>query len=142
MVRFATTADADNFYKIVDRFGLREGDVVDANAERYPWVNQFDLSIKQDVKLPAWRHKVVLCLDILNVGNLLNSEWGVIRGSNQFFVKRENVATVAYDGVAKQYVYSRVSSALAENQFNPALGSRGEPAASRWSVLLSARYEF
>ncbi len=142
VARFATTADAESFFKIVDRFGLKEGSVVKTSGQRYPWVNQFDLSFKQDIKLPAWRHKVALCLDILNVGNLLNSEWGVIHGSNQFYVKRENVATVAYDGVAKQYVYSKVNSGLVENQFNPAVGARGEPAASRWSVLLSARYEF
>jgi hypothetical protein len=73
---------------------------------------------------------------------LLNDKWGLIRGSNQFFVKRETVANVTYDGVNNQYVYSNVSAALAERaQFNPSLG-RGEPAASRWSVLLSARYAF
>ena len=142
VARFATAADEENFFRIVDRFGLNEGSVVKSADQRYPWVNQFDLGIKQDVKLPAWRHKLVLCLDVLNVGNLINSEWGVIHGSNQFFVKRENVATVAYDGVNKQYVYSKVSTALAGDQFNPAVGSRGEPAASRWSVLFSARYEF
>ncbi|MFT3828849.1 MAG: TonB-dependent receptor [Opitutaceae bacterium] len=142
VVRFATTADQENFFKIVDRFGLVEGEVVKTADHRYPWVNQYDLSIKQDVKLPAWRHKLVLAVDILNIGNLLNSKWGVIHGSNQFYVKRESVATVTYDGVNKQYVYSKVSTALAENSFNPAVAARGEPAASRWSVLFSARYEF
>ncbi len=141
-VRFATAADEANFFKIVERFELEQGSVVSTADQRYPWVNQFDLSIKQDVKLPAWRHKLVFSLDILNVGNLLNSHWGVIHGSNQFYVKRENVATVAYDGIANQYVYSKVSTNLAENGFNPAVGARGEPSASRWSVLFSARYEF
>ncbi|HLP00440.1 MAG TPA: TonB-dependent receptor [Opitutaceae bacterium] len=141
-VRFATAADQENFYKIVDRFGLTEGQVVEAVGQRYPWVNQYDLTIKQDIKLPAWRHKLVLAVDILNIGNLLNSKWGVIRGSNQFYVKRENVATVNYDAATRQYVYSKVSTSLAENGFNPTVAARGEPAASRWSVLFSARYEF
>jgi hypothetical protein len=142
IVRFATAADQENFFKIVDRFGLSQGEVVKTADYRYPWVNQYDLSLNQDIKLPAWRHKLVLAVDILNIGNLLNSKWGVIRGSNQFYVKRENVATVTYDGVNKQYVYSKVSTALAENGFNPTVGARGEPSASRWSVLFSARYEF
>ena len=142
VVRFATAADEEAFFKIVDRFGLGEGAVVHTAGQRYPWVNQFDLSLKQDVKLPGWRHKLVLALDILNIGNLLNSKWGVIRGSNQFYVKNERVATVVYDGVTNQYVYSKVSTDLAEKGFNPTVGSRGEPAASRWSVLFSARYEF
>ena len=142
LVRFATPADRDNFFRIVDRFGLPEGEVLSANSNRYPWVNQFDLGIKQEVPLPGWRHRLVLGVDVLNVGNLLNDKWGLIRGSNQFFVKREGLAFAAYDGQANQYVYSGVPAALAEGtDFNPSLG-RGEPAASRWSVLFSARYEF
>lgn len=137
-----TAADAEAlFYRIVDRFGLPEGEVMSANSNRYPWVNQFDFSVKQEVKLPGWRHRLVLGLDILNIGNLLNDKWGIIRGSNQFFVKREQVAAATYDGATNQWVYNNVSSQLATNEFNPALG-RGEPAATRWSVLLTARYEF
>ena len=145
-VRFATALDQENFFKIVDRFGLAEGQAVSANSHRYPWVNTFDFSLKQEIKLPAWRHRLVLGADILNVGNLINSKWGLIRGSNQFFVKREQVAAAAFDATANggqgQYVYSNVSAALASgSDFNPSLG-RGEPAATRWSVLFSARYEF
>lgn len=129
------------FYQIVDRFNLHEGAAVSATSERYPWVNQFDISVKQVVKLPGWHHRIVLGVDVLNVGNLLNDKWGLIRGSNQFFVKREGAVQSYYDGATNQYVYTNVSSQLANNDFNPSLG-RGEPAASRWSVLLTAKYEF
>lgn len=141
LVRFATPADRDRFFAIVDQFGLTEGRAVEAGSNNYPTVSQFDLSIKQDVKLPFWRHKLVLGMDVLNLGNLLNEKWGLIRGSNQFFIKREGIAAAAYDGVANQYVYSNVSTTLPTGSFNPSLG-RGEPAATRWSMLLSARYEF
>lgn len=142
MVRYATPADRENFDKIIERFGLARGQAVSASSETYPWVNQFDFGIKQVIKLPGWRHRVVLGLDILNVGNLLNPKWGLIRGSNQFFRKFETVSNVAFDGVNNQYVISNVSANLANNvPFSPSLG-RGEPAASRWSALLSARYEF
>lgn len=141
-VRFATTADQENFAKIVARYGLTPGQAVSASSETYPWVNQFDFGIKQAVKLPGWRHRLVLGLDILNVGNLLNNKWGLIRGSNQFFRKFQTVSNVAFDGVNNQYVYSAVNANLANNlPFAPSLG-RGEPAASRWSAMLSARYEF
>ena len=141
LVRFATPADRDRFFAIVDQFGLTEGRAVEAGSNNYPTVSQFDLSIKQDVKLPFWRHKLVLGMDVLNLGNLLNEKWGLIRGSNQFFIKREGIAAAAYDGVANQYVYSNVSTTLPTGSFSPSLG-RGEPAATRWSMLLSARYEF
>jgi hypothetical protein len=137
-----TAAQAEqNFNAIVDRFGLKQGSVLASDSQRYPWVNTFDLSLKQKIKLPGWRHSLTLGADILNIGNLLNPKWGIIRGSNQFFVKQERVANATYDATSKQYVYSNVSSALASNGFSPALG-RGEPAATRWSVLFSARYEF
>lgn len=142
LVRFATPTDETRFFQIVDRFGLTEGQAVSATSERYPWVNQFDFSVKQEIKLPGWKHRMILGMDVLNIGNLLNDKWGIIRGSNQFFVKREGVAAAAYDGVANQYVYSNVSASLANGtDFNPSLG-RGEPAATRWSILFSARYEF
>lgn len=141
-VRFASTTDQDRWNAIVRRFGLKEGRAVKAASESYPWVNQFDLGISQEIKLPGWKHRLTLGLDILNVGNLINDEWGLIRGSNQFFVKRETVANVAYDGVSDQYVISNVSSALASgDDFNPSLG-RGEPAATRWSAQVTVRYSF
>lgn len=137
-----TAAQAqDLFYQIVDRFGLEEGKTVSSGSNRYPWVNTFDLSLKQEIKLPLWRHKIVLGADVLNIGNLLNDKWGLIRGSNQFFAKKEGALAATYDGTTNQWVYNNVSSALATNQFAPSLG-RGEPAATRWSVLFSARYEF
>lgn len=141
IVRFATAADRERFFAIVDRFGLTEGTTTSAAQGRYPWVNQFDLSIRQEIPLPGWRHRLEVGFDILNVGNLLNSKWGIIRGSNQFFYKRENVATSIYDAVANQYVYSNVSNTLPSGQFGPSLG-RGEPAASRWSALGRIRYSF
>jgi hypothetical protein len=140
--RFASPLEEERFYQIVDRFNLTEGEAVAGASENYPWVNQFDISIKQDIKLPGWRHKVTLGLDILNFGNLLNDKWGLIRGSNQFFRKSERIANVTYDGVNEQYVYANVNQNLANGDpFAPSLG-RGEPAATRWSALLSARYSF
>ncbi len=138
-----TAAEAEAaFFRIVDRFGLKEGQAVSANQNRYPWVNQFDFSVKQDIKLPGWRHKLILSADILNIGNLLNDKWGIIRGSNQFFAKKEGIAAAIYDGATNQYVYSNVNKNLANGvDFSPSLG-RGEPAATRWTVLFTARYEF
>lgn len=137
-----TAAEAQALLQnIIDRYGLQEGRVVGINSQKYPWVNQFDVSIKQEVRLPGWRHKLILGVDILNFTNLLNNKWGLIRGSNQYYVNRESVATAYYDGVTNQYVYTNVNSTLAKGEFAPSTG-RGEPAATRWSILFSARYEF
>jgi outer membrane receptor for ferrienterochelin and colicin len=138
---FTSTAEKENFYKIVDRFELREGAVVARNGQRYPWVNQFDLHISQEVKLPYWRHALEFCVDFYNIGNMLNDEWGLIRGSNQFFEKSESMARVRYNQNNGTYVIDNVSTDLANNEFNPYIG-RGEPAATRWSILFSVKYKF
>ncbi|MEM8762797.1 MAG: carboxypeptidase regulatory-like domain-containing protein [Bacteroidota bacterium] len=50
-------------------------------AERYgalaPWRGRWDVKVLQDIKVND-KNKFQLSLDILNVGNLINSNWGVI----------------------------------------------------------------
>ncbi|WP_036385482.1 carboxypeptidase regulatory-like domain-containing protein [Muricauda sp. MAR_2010_75] len=50
-------------------------------AERYgalaPWRGRWDLKVLQDIKL-APKNTLQLSLDVLNVGNLISSDWGVI----------------------------------------------------------------
>ena len=52
-------------------------------AERFgalnPWYSNIDVRILQDFALPSGgtRHAFQLTLDVLNVGNLINSDWGV-----------------------------------------------------------------
>lgn len=140
-VRFATPQDEATFNQLVDAWGLERGRVAPAGAGRYPFVHQFDLSLKHEIQLPGWRHRLELGLDILNVGNLLNSSWGLIKGSNSFFVKSESVAQAVYDPVTDTYTYSSVNERLANKDFATAAG-RGEPNPSRWTGMLSVRYRF
>ncbi|MBK6266599.1 TonB-dependent receptor [Marivirga sp. S37H4] len=52
------------------------GQVSERNGAKLPWVSSFDFRLAQDIPL-ADKNKLQLTFDILNVGNLLNSEWGV-----------------------------------------------------------------
>ncbi len=140
-VQFATPADEELFFQMVDRWNLTTGAVAESGARRYPFVHQFDLSIAQEIKLPGWRHSLELTLDILNIGNLINSSWGQIRGSNSFFVKTEGAANASYDAATDTYTYSNVNAELANGRFSP-FNSRGEPDASRWSAMAGIRYRF
>jgi hypothetical protein len=139
--QFATAEDETAFYQMVDAWDLKSGTHTRSGEGRYPFVNQFDLSLSQEIRIPGWKHKVILALDILNIGNLINQDWGLIKGSDSFFVKSEPAAQVDYDAATGTYRFSRVNSALAAKSFSPA-GGRGEPAASRWSALLSVKYRF
>ncbi len=55
------------------------GRVVERNGAKFPWQHRFDLRIAQDfmVQAGANSYKIQAYLDVLNFGNLINSEWGV-----------------------------------------------------------------
>jgi len=54
------------------------GQIAERFGESNPWYNNVDLRILQDFSVgSATRHAFQLSVDILNVGNLLNSSWGV-----------------------------------------------------------------
>ena len=44
-----------------------------------PWKNRFDVKLTQDLFKDMFDkgHKLSLTLDVVNFGNLLNSEWGI-----------------------------------------------------------------
>lgn len=140
---FNSEADRVAFYKMTRQLGLKEGAAAPINGQRYPWVHQFDLHLSQEVKLPGWRHSLELAVDVLNIGNMLNNKWGVVYGVDENYVKTTSLATVTYNNNTKQYTYTAIYPT--NFVFNtPWLDKSytGEPAASRWSVLLSAKYKF
>jgi len=139
---FNNDADRAAFYKLVKQYGLEEGAVAPINGQRYPWVNQFDVHLSQDVKLPGWRHSLELAVDVLNIGNLINNKWGLVYGVDENYVKTASIATVTYNNNSRQYVYTAITP---QNMvFSPWLDKAytGEPAASRWSIMFSAKYKF
>ena len=100
-------------------------------AERYgakaPWKGRWDVKILQDIKLTD-KNKLQLSVDVLNIGNLVNSNWGVVEepGFNQVLgvsVDDSNNPTYTFDG--------RTST------FTPATDAR-----SRWRAQFGVRYIF
>jgi len=57
----------------------RRGKYAERNGGYSPWLNRFDVSIVREffVAVKGKRNTLQLRLDILNFGNMLNSEWGV-----------------------------------------------------------------
>ena len=60
------------------------GQIADRFGELNPWYNNVDLRILQELGLGsgATSHQFELSLDLLNVGNLINSSWGVRKVAN------------------------------------------------------------
>jgi len=67
--------DFDNFVNNNDYLKSHRGQIAERNSTHNPWYNQLDVRIVQDIPLVDI-HRVQISLDILNVLNLLNSDWG------------------------------------------------------------------
>ncbi|WP_020567248.1 TonB-dependent receptor [Neolewinella persica] len=61
-----------------DYLSEQRGSVTERNGAIAPWVHRFDFRISQDIKFTKTEsNKLRLTVDILNIGNLFNSNWGV-----------------------------------------------------------------
>ncbi|WP_072159033.1 TonB-dependent receptor [Persicobacter sp. CCB-QB2] len=69
----------DAFIAQDDYLSSRRGQYAERHGAILPWYAQFDLKILQDFnfEISGRKNTLQLSLDILNVGNMLNSNWGV-----------------------------------------------------------------
>lgn len=139
----ATAAQIQAFHEFISNdpyLQSRRGQVAERNATRLPWVNQFDLGIQQELPGFFKEHKSLVRLDIYNFLNMLNSDWGVtdeIGGFDSRYLAR--LGSVRADG---GYVYNLGSESSPTWQNLRPYEGRVPRVVSRWSVLLTLRYEF
>ena len=81
-INFTDEADRQLFWDFVNQDSyLKEhkGEYADSYAAFAPWVHRFDFRWTHDFNLKVGKthHTLQLILDIMNVGNLFNSKWGV-----------------------------------------------------------------
>ncbi|MGN7725881.1 TonB-dependent receptor [Luteimonas sp. 22616] len=117
-----------------------QGQIAPANEFNAKWVNSFDVRISQEIPGFMKGHKAELALDIMNIGNLLNKEWGLIDDYGFFSTAR--VANYAgIDPTTGKYVYNFSGSTdkpgIQENN-----NDKGNTGVSRWSVMASFKYRF
>ncbi len=113
------------------------GGYAPANEFRTGWINTFDVRISQELPGFMKGHKSEIWLDIQNVGNLLNKDWGQIYDYGFYADARVANLQGIYNG---KYVYNQlyldkptVANADADG-FNVGV--------SQWSLQLGFRYQF
>lgn len=116
------------------------GKVTPANQFKTGWVNSFDLRIAQE--LPGfWRgHKSEIALDVMNIGNLVNKDWGLIDDYG-FFSTRRVANYAGIDPATGKYVYN-FTGTTDNPQIQENNNDKGNTGASRWSAMLSFKYKF
>jgi len=133
----------------------RRGQYAERNAGRTPWNNQAEVRLMVEAKLGKLQrvagvvptgHTLQISLDIVNFGNLLNSNWG-----RQYYVPNTFNSTLGtgLTQVAFADAAGNIVNSYNVNTFNRPAFTYGTPAtysidqlASRWQGQLGVRYSF
>lgn len=103
-------------------------------AEKYgalaPWYSNIDLRILQDIAIKG-ANKIQLSADILNVGNLLNSNWGVRQWAGETGLAQP-IAVSTANGVPT-YSFDASQTSAIQTRFD---------LLSRWRMQFGVRYSF
>ena len=138
-VAFATATEA-----FIESEGLERyrGKIVPRNSGRSPWVTSLDLRLAQEI--PIFRKtRGVVSLDVENLANLINNDWGQISQVSFIYVAPvldvNRIATTGCPGgAASCYVYRPRAGATGPT---PPLNSL-TALNSVWRVQLGLRFEF
>ncbi|WP_187263188.1 TonB-dependent receptor [Pontibacter beigongshangensis] len=136
----AQWSQLNSFIESRDYLRDRRGQYTERNAARTPFTHQFDLKIIQDIftDVAGKRNTLQLSVDILNVGNLLNKNWGERSGfggsywDNNFAV----LDLLTFEGNTPVYKYSLPADA------KPYTISDDPLSGSRWVGQIGLRYIF
>jgi hypothetical protein len=131
----------NNFINQDHYLSSRRGQYVQANAVVFPWWKHMDLNVTQDFYYQtkkSGKHTIRLSLDLVNVGNFLDRNWGVM--------KQQTTSTpLTFEGMAKDGVTPAFSFPYLDptNQV-PLVNSYTDNTSilSRWQAQFGIRYLF
>ncbi|MGC4103044.1 TonB-dependent receptor [Ferruginibacter sp.] len=120
------------------------GEIAKANAVVLPYFKKLDLNITQDISVRTGkgaqgdRHTLRLSLDILNVGNLLNKYWGIVKSATVTnFLRYEGLGA---DGKTPAFSFTQQDATNLTPYVNSF--SNSTSIASRWQMQFGIRYLF
>ncbi|MFD2786424.1 TonB-dependent receptor [Hymenobacter rubripertinctus] len=118
-----------NAYIGQDKYlSTRRDQYAERNGNLSPWYTQLDMKLLQDFSLMAGekKHTFQISFDIQNLGNLLNSDWGV----RQTVANNRPIEFVGYQGTVPTYQFRGGNQTFVNNtDLN-----------SRWRAQLGLRY--
>jgi hypothetical protein len=127
----ATQANAFKSYIAQDDYlSTRRGQFSEKYSALSPWYNHWDLRILQDAPIVTG-HKFQISLDVLNVGNLISSSWGVRQYAS--YTGLAQPVSVAVANGQPTYTFDQSQKSTYFDDFN---------LASRWQMQLGLRYIF
>ncbi|KPF82494.1 hypothetical protein IP70_21015 [alpha proteobacterium AAP38] len=128
----ASTVKADAMDAYISRNGLDKyrGSILPRGAFESSWTYSVDAKLAQEIPAPIEGHKAIVTMDILNLTNLLNKNWGRQQSVPFFQSVAGPTATIGTDG---KYVFTAAGRDVTEQVSNRA---------SVWKIQLGVKYEF
>lgn len=128
-VTYTPQQQSDAFFAYIDQdkyLSSRKGQYAERNGAVIPWRNQFDVKFLQDIfaNVKGKRNTLQLSVDVFNIGNLLNNEWGVqkIVNNSNILVPTNGAALVAGGTVKPTYRLGIDRNALIKDTFRTNVG--------------------
>ncbi|NLM92842.1 MAG: TonB-dependent receptor [Bacteroidales bacterium] len=143
-VTFTAAEQRAAFWAFVDQdkfLSKNKGGYAERYAGLMPWLNRWDFRILQDVFVHTnngRKHNLQISLDVLNIGNLLNSAWGI---RQQQVIGRYDMTLLRFEGVNEggvpTYTFNRVGSSFPTQSYVDY-----RDVSSTWSAQVGLRYTF
>lgn len=108
------------------------GQIAPRNAFRLPWQTRIDLQFKQEIPSYFDGHKIEFSFTFENFTNFLNSDWGSVVDTPEFWLVRP-IVRVAQNANG-QYVYSNFDTAD--------ITVDGDGRSSLWGIQFGVKYRF
>ena len=138
LVDGSSWAELDAYIEQDDYLRERRGKYAEKNGSRLPWENIFDLKITQDlfVNIADRKQTLQLGIDIFNVGNMINKDWG-----RMYSVYKGNVSLIKFEGMQADKTTPTFSFKKPTDN-EPWDIKDGNLNASRWQAQVSIKYIF
>ncbi|MTI23111.1 TonB-dependent receptor [Fulvivirga sp. RKSG066] len=123
-----------------DYLSENRGSYAERNAQLSPWFSRWDFRLLQDYNLNNG-HTIQFSLDILNIGNLISSSWGV----RQLPTTSQPIGVVNTVDAAGNPVYVPGGDGAPIYTFDPDITDSFTPntdLVSRWQLQFGLRYSF
>ncbi|MDO6802265.1 carboxypeptidase regulatory-like domain-containing protein [Wenyingzhuangia sp. 1_MG-2023] len=141
-INFISVADEDAFFDFMEQdsyLKANKGKYAEANAARSPWVHSFDLRLAREyyINIGETKNTLQFTFDIINVGNMLNSKWGVEKNNSI----SNNGQVLRYEGKdsnnTPSYSFNKVDGEYPESTYD-----YDSYYGNTWKLQIGAKYSF
>ncbi len=145
------SADFNNFVNNDKYLSSRKGQYAERNGAHTPWNSTLDMKLMHEFKFSFANNKMVHSLqfsvDVLNVLNLINNDWGHINFVTNINNYTVNILKFVNDNSSAAGIVPGSASYTPTYNFAPPATSNGkyytlDPINSRWQGQLGIRYSF